>query len=205
MKNRLLVRLLSLVAVAVMSLSFAACKKNSQVNNQQKPTEVNTVSEATKDSADKTESPTQEESPDARTPRNIAESVIAAMWVDFDAKKAYELSHPATVVKACEVTGLSEEEYIALLQNTLDTTKQEMEDAGGTAQCTILKENPLDQERLTELTSFYAEIDLEIQEVSVVLVDNKFYEGNEEVGQYIQEITCAKIDNEWYLVDFGVM
>lgn len=197
---RKFVRILALLILCVMCLTLTACKNDK--NNAEKSDTPATADSATKDSAEVEDKKDDEYK---AITENIAEQTLNIMWVEFDASKAYELTHPATIDKALEVTGLSKNEYIALLQSSLDDVKKDMEDSDGSVKWKILKHNPLDTERLNELTAMYKEINLEVEATDVVLLEHKIYENDKEVGYYIQEITCVKVDGKWYLADFGAM
>ena len=196
--KKIFARVIAIFLVLIMCFAFAACNKKADEKKDDSKNNSLTNTTATKDS----QKPDKDETSVAKT---ITETVMNAMWVEFDAEKAYSYMHEAAINKTCEATELSREEYMALLQESLDETKKDMEEANGSVQWKITGEKPLDETLLAELKDLYSEISLEIEEATVVMVENRVYEGEEEIGFYVQEITYAKIDNEWYLVDFGAI
>lgn len=132
----------------------------------------------------------------SKSPEQLAEDLMEAMWEDYSASAMFKLAHEATY----------DEELEEEVQTALDGMKESMdsmEDYNAEVTWEILGSEDMDESDLEDYKDLYAdEYDLEVEKGKVVKANMCItfeVAGEEQTSEEETEIPFLCIDGKWYV------
>lgn len=216
--NRMFLKITAVVLALVMCMIVSSCGKDDQKAETQTQTPTQSTTESKNDDKSTSDDAKPEDdintSVDTRTPEDIGNAFMKAMYVDRDAKAVVDLIHKDDVTFMCNYTAnteqgaMTKDEFVEFVQGLIDEICRGVSEGYGdwtiSYVCTDQRDSKdFEPTELELVEAHYKEANIEIEESKAVLMQGGIeYEENGElkvddsvkVGVYV-----IKSDGKWYL------
>lgn len=154
---------------------------------------------------DKDDDKKDKKSSSSRSPEDVADDYMEAMFVNRDAKEILDLIHDDVIDAACEDEEMTKSEFEDYLQEEIDYTFDALDDEVDewSVDWEISYVEDMDEYDLEDLQEDYLDMyDLEVDDAKFVEIDATIEitvdDETEDSGNDM-EICVVKIDGKWYL------